>query len=196
MKIITCLAICLSILFQFCAAQTTPKKEFYSKDFNWRITIPENFQPIDSTEWARMESKGAAVMDKANNTKVENHATLLFQFKTDQMNHFNCSYQPFDPVVDGDYLKTKQAGNDMLYKTLTTQLQGVKVDTTMIVEKISNLEFHTFITTVTYPNKMVLHMLLYYRLFDKKEFAINIFYKDEEKGQQMLNAWKSSKFGR
>ena len=64
----------------------------------------------------------------------------------------------------------------------------------MSVEKISNLEFHIFITTVTYPNKMVLHMLLYYRPFDKKEFAMSIFYKDEGKGRQMLNAWKSSKF--
>jgi hypothetical protein len=188
------LFICLSAGVQFCAAQTAPKKEYYSKDFNWRITIPENFQTIDSAEWARMERKGAAVMDKANNTKVENHAITLFQFKTDQMNHFNCSYQPFNPAVDGNYLETKQAINNMLYKTLTTQLQGVKVDTAMSLEKISNLEFHTFTATVTYPNKMILHMLMYYRLFDKKEFAINIFYKDEEKGQQMLNAWKSSIF--
>jgi hypothetical protein len=188
------LFICLSAGVQFCAAQTAPKKEYYSKDFNWRITIPENFQTIDSAEWARMERKGAAVMDKANNTKVENHAITLFQFKTDQMNHFDCSYQPFNPAVDGNYLETKQAINNMLYKTLTTQLQGVKVDTAMSLEKISNLEFHTFTATVTYPNKMILHMLMYYRLFDKKEFAINIFYKDEEKGQQMLNAWKSSIF--
>ena len=127
---------------------------------------------------------------------ILDETSRIFSFKTDQMNYFECSYQPFDPAADGDYLKTKQAVNDMLYKTLITQLQGVKVDTTMIVEKISNLEFHTFITTVKYPNKMILHMLLYYRLFDKKEFAMNIFYKDEEKGQQMLNAWKSSRFGK
>ena len=187
---------CLATGVQFCTAQTTHKKEFYSTAFNWSITIPENFVPIDSAEMARLESKGAAVMDKANNTKVENHATLLFSVKTDQMNHFDCSYQPFNPAVDGDYLQTKQAINNMLYKTLTTQLQGVKVDTTMRIEKISNLEFNAFITTVTYPSKMVLHSLMYYRLFGKREFSLNIVYKEEEKGQQMLNAWKSSKFGK
>ena len=195
MKRLISLFICLSAGFQFCAGQTTPKKEFYSKDFNWRIIIPENFIPLDSAEWVRLESKGAAVMDKANGVKVENHATTLFSFKTDLMNHFNCCYQPFNPAVDGNYLETKQAINDMLYKTII-QLQGVKVDTAMSVEKISNLEFHTFKATVEYPNKTVLHMLMYYRLFDKTEFSMNIVYKDEGKGQQMLNAWKSSKFGK
>lgn len=187
---------CLLAGIQTCPAQTIPGKEFYSKEFNWRITIPENFITLDSTEMARLESQGAVLMNKANNVKVENHATTIFSFKTDQMNHFDCSYQPFNPATDGDYLKTKQAVNDMIYKTVTTQLQGVKVDTTISVEKINNLEFHTFITTVTYLNKMVLHMLMYYRLFDKKEFAMSIFYKDEGKGQQMLNAWRSSKFGK
>jgi hypothetical protein len=196
MKSLLFLFICLSAGVQFCAAQTTPKKEYYNKDFNWRITIPENFTSMDSAEIAGMQKKGAAHFDKANNTKSEDHATLLFSVKTDPMNHFECSYQPFNPAVDGDYVTTKQAINDMLYKTITTQLQGVKVDTATSVEKINNLEFHTYNTTVTYPNKMVLHMLLYYRLFDKKEFAMNIFYKDDEKGQQMLNAWKSSIFGK
>ena len=196
MKSFFVLFICMSTGVQFCAAQTTPKKEYYSKDFNWRIAIPENFITLDSAEWAKMQSIGSAAMDKANNTKVENHAIPLFSFKTDQMNHFECSYQPFNPIVDGNYLEIKEAINNMLYKTLTTQLQGVKVDTTMRLEKISSLEFHTFTATVTYPNKMVLHMLMYYRLFDKKDFALNIFYKDDEKGQQMLNAWKSSIFGK
>jgi len=196
MKNLTFLFICLSTGFQFCVGQTTPKKEYYSKEFNWRITIPENFVSIDSAEMARIEVKGAAVMDKANNTKVENHATLLFSVKTDLMNHLDCSYQPFNPAVDGNYLETKQAINNMIYKTLTTQLQGVKVDTTTRIEKISNLEFNTFMTTVTYPNKMVLHSLMYYRLFGKREFSLNIVYKEDEKGQQMLNAWKNSTFGK
>ncbi|AEV96452.1 hypothetical protein A4D02_20025 [Niastella koreensis] len=188
--------LCLLAGVQVCTAQTNPKKEFYSAAFNWSITLPDNFVSIDSAEMARLESKGAAVMDKANNTKVENHATLLFSVKTDLMNHIDCSYQPFNPAVDGDYLETKQAINNMLYKTITTQLQGVKVDTTTRIEKISNLEFNTFVTTVTYPNKMVLHSLMYYRLFGKREFSLNIVYKEEEKGQQMLNAWKGSKFGK
>ena len=190
------LFICLSMFFQFCAGQTTPQKEFYSKDFKWGIAIPENFITMDSAGMARMQAKGAAFMDKANGTKVENHATTLFSFKTDQTNHFDCSYQPFDPVVDGDFLETWQAINNMIYKTFTTQLQGVKVDTAITVEKISNLEFHTFKATVEYPNKMVLHLLMFSRLFGKREFSVNIVYKDETIGLQMLNAWRSSTFGK
>jgi hypothetical protein len=190
------LFICLGAGFQFCVGQSTSKKEFYSKDFNWRITIPENFQTMDPREMASMQNKGAAIMDKANNTKVENHAITLFSFKTDQMNHFDCSYQPFNPAVDGDFVETWQAVNNMIYKTFTTQLQGVKVDTAISVEKISNLEFHTFKANVEYPNKMVMHLMTCSRLFDKKEFTVNIVYKDEATGQQMLTAWMSSTFGK
>ena len=196
MKNLILLFICLSAGLQFCAAQSTSKKEFYSKDFNWRIIIPENYIAMDSAEMAIIEREGAAAIDKANNTKVENHATLVFSFKSDKLNNFQCSYQPFDPAVDGNFLAAWKGVNNILYKTFTTQLQGVKVDTATTVEKISDLEFHTFKATVTYPNKLVLHMLMYSRLFDKREFMVDIVYEDEVKGQQMLNAWKGSIFGK
>jgi len=196
MKKITSLLFCLSILFQICIGQSPSKKEFYSKDFNFRITLPENFIAMDSVEMASMNKKGAAYMDKANNSKVENHSILLFSIKTDLVNHFNCSYQPFNPAVDGDFVTLWMGVNNMIYKTVTTQLQGVKVDTTISVEKISNLEFHTFKARVEYPNKTVMCMLTASRLFGKRMFTANIVYKDEEKGQQMLNAWRNSIFGK
>ena len=36
----------LTITLQSCNGQTTPKKEIYNKDFNWTITIPENFEKV------------------------------------------------------------------------------------------------------------------------------------------------------
>jgi hypothetical protein len=196
MKKLTYLVICLSLLFQICAGQTTPQKEFYNKDFNWRITIPENFEAMDTAEIASMQSKGAAAMNKANNVKAENHATTLFFMRSEQTNYFESDYQSFDPAVDGNFSATLNAINNMIYKTLTTQLTGAKVDTVKSMEKISNLEFYSFKTSVTYPNKMVQHMLTFHRLFGKKEFTVTIVYRDDAKGQQMLSAWRSSTFGR
>lgn len=39
-----------------------------------------------------------------------------------------------------------------------------------------------------------MNVLMYSRLFDKKEFTVNIMYVDNKKGQLMLEAWKKSKF--
>ena len=35
---------------------------------------------------------------------------------------------------------------------------------------------------------------MYSRLFDKKEFSVNIIFIDEKKGQLMLESWRNSTF--
>ena len=48
--------------------------------------------------------------------------------------------------------------------------------------------------SIEYPNKMVMNMLMFSRLFGDKEFTVNIMYMDQLKGEQMLDSWKKSKF--
>jgi hypothetical protein len=73
-------------------------------------------------------------------------------------------------------------------------MPGIKIDSTRMVDKIDNLEFQTFKMKVEYPNKMVMNILMFSRLFDKREFSVNIMYVDKSKGQQMLDSWRKSRF--
>ncbi len=186
--------ICLTILIQSCSGQTTPKKEIYNKDFNWTITIPENFENVSSEEWKKMQNKGADAIEKTYDGEVINQAKTIFVFKSDQMNYFESNYQPFDTATDGDYLESCKNVNDILYETFKTQMPDIKIDTTRTVEKIDNLEFQVFRMKVEYPNKMILNVQMFSRLFDKKEFSVNIMYIDKLKGEKMLNSWENSKF--
>jgi hypothetical protein len=186
--------ICLTIVFQSCNGQTTPKKKIYNKDFNWTITIPENFQNVDAEEWAKLQNKGADAIEKTYDEKVINQSKTIFVFKSDQLNYFESNYQSFDIAIDGDYLESCKNVNNMLYETFKTQMPDIKIDSTSTVEKIDNLEFQTFKMKIEYPNKMVLNLLMFSRLFDKKEFSVNIMYVDNNKGQQMLESWRKSKF--
>ncbi len=186
--------ICFTITLQSCNGQTTPKKEIYNHDFNWTITIPENFQNVSAEEWAKLQNKGAEAIEKTYEEKVINQSKTIFVFKSDQFNYFESNYQPFDISIDGDYLESCKNVNDILYETFKAQMPNIKIDTTKAVEKIDNLEFQTFKMKIEYPNKMVLNVLMYSRLFDKKEFTVNIMYVDNKKGQLMLEAWKKSKF--
>ncbi len=86
--------------------------------------------------------------------------------------------------------------NNILYETFKAQMQDIKIDTSRAVEKIDNLEFQTFKMKIAYPNKMVLNLIMYSRLFDKKEFTVNIMYVDNKMGQLMMDAWKKSKFAK
>jgi hypothetical protein len=191
-----CLLVILAVLIQSCSGQKSPKQEIYNSDFKWTITIPENLESVSAQDWTKMQTKGTDAIEKTFDSKVVNQTTTIFVFKSDQLNYFESNYQPFDPAIDGDYLETCQAVNNILYETFMAQMPGIKIDTARSVENIDNLQFQKFKMKIVYPNKMVMNFLIYTRLFGKKEFSVNIMFVDSDKGKKMLDSWTNSKFGR
>ena len=195
MRKICYLIICLTIIFQSCAGQASPKKEIYNKEFNWTITVPEIFDTVSAEQWAKMQDRGADAIEKTFDERIDNRANTIFIFRSDQLNYFESNYQPFDTKTDGDYLESCKSVNEMLYQTFVSQMKGIKIDTTTSTEKIDNLEFQALKMKVTYPNNMVLYVHMFSRLFGKREFSVNIMYVDKHKGELMLSSWRNSKFG-
>lgn len=180
------------LLFQSCNGQN--EKQFYSKDFQWRINIPENFKTVSAAEWLKMQNKGAEAIEKTYDGKVENKASTIFVFKNDQLHYFEANYQPFDTLVDGNYIQSFRNVNEVLYETFKAQMPGAKIDTLSTETIIGNLTFQVFKTKITLPNQIILNLEMYSRLFDKREFTVNIMFVDEKKGKLMLDAWKNSQF--
>jgi hypothetical protein len=188
------LLIGLMTVRQICFGQEALKHEIHNNDFNWTITIPEHFENVSGAEWEKMQNKGADAIEKTFEAEVINQAKTIFVFKSDQFNYFESNYQPFDPSVDGDYMGSCKLVDEILYETFKTQLPGIKIDTIRTVEKIDNLEFRVMKMKVEYPNKIVLNLIMFSRLFDKREFSVNVMFVDEKKGQLMLDSWRKSKF--
>lgn len=187
----------LTFLIQGCNGQTkTSQKAIYNSDFKWSITIPEDFESVSPEEWSKMQSKGTDAIEKTYETKIVNQAKSIFVFKSGQFNYLESNYQPFDPAKDGDYSESCRNLYEISYQTIKTQMPGVKIDTISAKKIIDNLEFRGFRMIVTYPNNVVLNVLMYSRLFDKKEFTVNILFVDKSKGELMIKAWKDSKFGK
>jgi hypothetical protein len=195
MKRLNYYIIALSLLCQSCVGQTSPKKEIYNADFKWTITIPENFDTVSAAQWAKIQNRGLEAVEKTYDQKIDNQAKTIFVFKSDQFNYFESNYQPFDTAIDGNYLASCKTVNEMMYQTFNTQMPGIRIDTAAFSETIDNLKFQVLKMKVTYPNKMVLNVFMFSRLFDKKEFSVNIMYVDTKKGELMIDAWKRSKFG-
>lgn len=197
MKKLKDLLFCLIITLQSCNGhngQSSQKKEIFNKDFNWTITIPENFQNVSAEDWTKMQNEGADAIEKTFDVEIINQAKTIFIFKSDQLNYLESNYQPFDIATNGDYLESCKNVNDVVFETFKTQTQNAKIDSTKSVEKIDDLEFQTFKMKIEYPNKKVLNLITYSRLFEKKEFTVNIIYVDNKKGEMMKEAWKNSKF--
>jgi hypothetical protein len=187
---------CISaiIFLSNCKGQTD-KKEIYDKQFNWNITIPENFENVSAEQWQKMQNKGSAAVEKTYGQKVENQAKTIFVFKSTDMNYFESNYQPFDSIEDGNYLESCKNVNEMLYTTFKSQMPDTKIDSSSSTEVISGLQFQKFEVKIKMPNNIVLNCLLFSRLFDKKEFSCNMMYVDVAKGESMLRAWRNSRFG-
>lgn len=185
----------LIFILQNCNSQTkTDKKEIFNKDFNWTITIPENFETVTPEEWMRMQNKGVDLIEKTYETKIEDNTKTIFVFKSDQFNYFESNYQPFDTIENGNYDESCREVNKILYGTFESQMPNAKLDSMSSKEIINGLTFNKFKTTIYFPNKMVMEYLMYSRLFDKREFTVNIMTVDEAKQQVLLDAWKNSKF--
>jgi hypothetical protein len=183
----------LSFFISCCSSQNK-SKEIYNKDFKWKIVIPENFENVPSEQWEKLKSKGQQAVENTYDQEIVNNAKTIFIFRTDEMNYFESNYQPFDVAVDGEYLESCRNVNNILYETFMTQMPGIKVDSSSATETISGLVFQKLTLKILYPNDLVLNVLMYSRLFDKKEFSVNIMYVDNKKGEAMLNSWTKSKF--
>jgi hypothetical protein len=84
--------------------------------------------------------------------------------------------------------------NNMLYGTFKAQMPNAALDSASRLETVSGKAFHVFLLDVHINQQVTLHILMYSRLFDKKEFTVNIMYVDPAKGKALLDAWKGSTF--
>lgn len=190
------LSVFVGILFliPFCHGQSNPNGEIFIEEFNWKITMPKNFEVVDVDEWAKLQGKGIDAIEDTYDEEVVNQARTIFVFQSGQLNYFESNSQPFDIEVDGDYLESCRNVNEVLYETFKTQLPDIKIDTIVGTEKIDNLEFQKFEMKIKYPNDLVLSVMMFSRLFEKKEFSVNLMYLDESKGKDMLESWRASRF--
>jgi hypothetical protein len=185
------------VLFQAtsCHSQSASDPQlFHSTEFNWTITIPKGFQKVPDTTWARLQNKGTTAIENTYDVKVENQAKTLFVFRSDQFHYFESNYQPFDPARDGPYEQLYDSVNSMLYGTFKAQMPNATLDSSTRRETVSGKEFHVFLLDIHITPQVTLHILMYCRLFGKKEFTVNIMYVDPAKGKALLDAWKGSTF--
>ncbi|WP_418360281.1 hypothetical protein [Sphingobacterium detergens] len=181
------------LLFQNCSGQKTDTK-FYDKDFKWSIQIPKDFTKVSAKEWAEKQQRGENALEKTTGEAVINEAKTIFVFKTDDMNYFEANYQPFDINIDGDYRENNRNVNHALYQTFRDNMPNARIDTLSSTEKIDSLFFYKYETKIYLPNNQILDIIMYSKLFDKKEFTVNIMFADPKRGKEMVEAWKNSKF--
>jgi hypothetical protein len=169
-------------------------KTFYSSDFKWTIGIPDGFDHVDPSEWEKLQGRGLKAVEDTYGQEVVNQARTIFVFKSGNYNYLESNDQPYDVAVDGNYDESCKAVREIVYETFKNQIPNAKIDSASFIEKIDGLPFHALSVKIQFPNGMVMNAMLYSRLFNTREFSLNIMYTDEKAGKVMMDAWRNSRF--
>lgn len=183
------------LLFSSCGnQQKTAARTLYNEEFKWTIVIPEDFNTVASADWEKLQNRGAEAFENTVGEELVDRPKTIFVFKNADFNYLESNCQPFDVTIDGDYLECCRYVRELVFETYSTQMPNAVIDTLSTVEKVSGLEFQVFKVEIDFLNGMIMHALMYSRLFDTKEFTVNIMYVDDDQGKKMLDAWTNSTF--
>jgi hypothetical protein len=118
----------------------------------------------------------------------------LLSFKKNRFNMFQSTSEPFEIEYEGEWEENNITLKELIQDTFTQQ--GIKVTSSDITtEIIDGLEFKVYSFILYGPdNKVILNQIMYSRWIDGFDFGININYNDEALKDEMLTAFKNSKF--
>lgn len=167
---------------------------YHSDEIGWTMDIPEGWEIINREITRKREDQGLALITEASGLEYDVSALKqLLAFQKDRFHIFQSSSEKFDLTYEGEWEETKELVKELLYETYESN--GIKIDTSSSKELIDDLEFDKFHITVYSPEGTeILKQDLYSRYINGYDFGVNLNYIDHQKKEELLTAWRSSKF--
>ena len=185
---------CALLVFNFSNSQETERK-LYFKEVDWAITLPENFEKIDSLDNLKRMQRGAAVIEEANNVNADISSTVTLVSATkNKFNYFNATITPFDQKKDGSWKEANQGLKDMIYKGLVGSMKNAKLDSTSSIAFIDGIQFDKFHIAVVLNNDLRFNMYLLSRLYRGYDFGISYLSLDDKTLKDVESTLNKSKF--
>lgn len=167
---------------------------YKSDEIGWTMLIPKGWTITSRDQMEANEEKGLKAIEKSTGTAISTKGLKhLIAFQKDKFNSFGTTSQPVKEESDDEYQASVQELYKIIYNTFSQQ--GIKVDTSSRVETIGGKQFFVFYDRL-YSSKgeVILNQLLYSRIINGYDFAVNINYNSDENKEVLLKAFKSSTF--
>lgn len=185
------------ILLWSCSGQekSADTKEYSFPQVGWKIKVPTDFTILDSNQVNELNRKGVSAVEKTFDTTLDTHDTkTLITVKKGDVNYLSSTIIPFDEARDGSWSEASSNLKMALAQTFTTQMPGIKLDTSSSTKNIDGVDFQQFHLVVTYPNSKVLHTYMYSALRNGFDYGISVSYTDDKIGKQLMDIVDDSKF--
>jgi len=168
------------------------ENEYTSKEIGWTIEIPQDWEVTDLEKAEKSAKRGEKAIEETIDAKVD-YSGLKHLIRY-QFNIFQSTSEPFKLEYEGEWEE-----NDGLLKTIlyeTYKNQGIKTDSSATtIEKIDGLDFRTYSFTIYSPKgEVILKQIIYGRFINGFSFGANINYNNEKDKNEMLKAFRKSRF--
>jgi len=168
---------------------------YTSEEIGWTIEIPAKWEIVGKEEKESLQEKGKEALSGAIGEDIDYSGLKnLIAFKKNQFNIFQSTSEVFSNDEGIEWDEHNQALKELVY--ITYQDQGIKVDTSSTsIEKIDGIDFKNYTFTIYSPKgEVIVRQIVYSRLINNFDFCVNINYNDDNYRDEMLRAFRNSKF--
>ena len=167
---------------------------YHNKEIGWTMEIPNGWNVTHKSELSKRTEKGLnAINETAEIDYDVSELKHLLNFQKDRFHVFQSTLEPFKLKYEGEWEKNNEGIKKLIYETYSSR--GIKIDTSSSKEIIDKLEFKVFhITMYGADGKIILYQDMYGSHINGYDFGVNLNYINDEEKNEMVKAWKSSKF--
>lgn len=152
--------------------------------FDWKITIPDNYQITDQKRTEELERKGYEATKSANpNVKINPHPTQLIGFEKDKYTHFKASFESLDGTKKVTLEEHKKFSEQLLSDTYS-KIKQLKYEISSSDIKLGKYSFYKIVIRIYNPkdDTLLLTQELYNSFINNHLFSVAINYRSLDDG--------------
>ena len=168
---------------------------YVSNEIGWTMTIPEGWDIVTMDETKAYQKKGTDILEDMIEEDYDmSQLRNLLSFKKNRFNLFQSTSEPYEIEYEGEWDDNNIALKELLIDAF--KAQGITLTSTPIsTELIDGVEFkHYEFTMYDTDDTIILNQMIYATWKDGYDFGVNITYNNEDDKNEMLSAFRNSKF--
>ena len=183
----------LSFSFLSSCSQQSSKTLFFEK-IGWTITVPTDFDFLDSNTIANNAARGSKTIDSMSHIKFDaSKVNRLISIKKNN-NYLLATINPIDTVNNKGWENQIEEKKNLFYDIMVRKIPTMKFDSSTTLETIDKLVFEKFTITAIKNGNAIVHTIYYSKLYKSYDFEINSIFMDDKIGNQINTILKDSKF--
>ncbi|MFS4482478.1 hypothetical protein ACKGJY_05645 [Hyunsoonleella sp. 2307UL5-6] len=194
----------LSLIFFSVSCKKDPNKQvdegkveagfYHSDDIGWTMEIPKGWEVMQRDDVQNQSDKGLEAISETIGGEIDlSGLKQLINLKKDRLHIFLSTSEKFDLTYEGEWEENNEALKQILYETYTSK--GIKVDTLSSKSTVDGLDFNVFSIRLYGPDgAVILYQDMYSKYINGFDFAATLNYLKPKEKNEIMRAWKSSKF--